>query len=811
MDARSSAGLFWRAFALVAAAWMLTACAAEMAEVQPEPAPPVVVASPPPPPPLVPPPPAPPVAAPAPPPPAPPPVAAPAPPARSGPVEITGVEVQDAGPMGLRVLISADGPIGPYESFALSDPPRLVVDIPGAVHAIPQPISARPPLVTAVRSSQYRERPVQIVRVVLDLKTSLPYRVTTARGQLRLDLGTAADGPAPTTTAAPVPAVAPAARPAGKVTRVDLQSVRGRQQIVIRTSGAVTYQLSESTNPLSLAVDIAGATIEPAAARTVDLRQVTSSVARLQAAQQRTAPDPTVRVVAELRETTRYEVRQTPTTIVVDLLTPPRPAARPAAPGAPAPQMAAASPAPVAAPASAPAPPPVAAPSSAGVPTGGKLSMDFKDAEITNLLRLIAEVSGKNLVAGGDVGGKVTVRLINVDWLQALDTILKINNLAYEMDGNVIRVAPAAKISAEQAARLAAVAAEAKVKQDEIDRQKKEKDVQVEEEPLQEPELIAINYAAAKDIITKISALKTDRKKKDNSIVVDDRTNTLIITDTKTALVKMKGLIAKLDKATPQVLIEARVVEATRSFAQSLGIEWGFYRSTGPATGASGGQLVPTSVFTSSPGTTLTDPTGGVPLAVSFPASGTAAVGVGMVAGSIANNALLGVRLSAAEKEGKSRTLSAPKVATLDNQEAEIKQGTQLPYTTVDSSGRTVIAFADAFIKLKVTPHITNDKRISLKVEAEKSSPDERITYTGGFVYSIKTAKATTNVLVQSGATVVLGGLMTTDEKWDEPRVPWLGKLPILSMLFKSTSISDTRNELLIFLTPTLMEEPRVM
>jgi type IV pilus assembly protein PilQ len=704
-------------------------------------------------------------------------------------------------------LVTADGPIGPYESFTLPDPPRLVVDIPNAVHAIPQPIAARSSLIGAVRSSQYRERPAQIVRIVFDLRTAAPYRVTTAQNQLRVEVGTAA---AAASVAPPAPAPAPAAAPAqkpGKVTRVDLQSLRGRQQVVIRTSGTVTYQVTESSSPLGIAVEVANATIEPSAARTVDLRQVTSPVSRLQASQQRTEPVPAVRVAAELREATRYEVRQTAAGIVVDFLTPQRPAAARPALSAPA-TPPAAPPAPAAVAAAPPAPP-----ASPAGPVSGRLSMDFKDAEITNLLRLIAEVSGKNVVAGSDVTGKVTVRLINVEWEQALDTILRINNLAYEMDGNIIRVAPQAKLAAERNQRVAAATAETKAKQDELDRLKKEKEQLIEEEPLAPPELVSINYAPAKDILAKVTPLKADRKKKDNSIVVDDRTNTLIITDTKTTIAKMKELIAKLDKATPQVLIEARVVEATRSFSQSLGIEWGLYRSlNNPATGTSSGQLVPASIFTNSTaGTGLTAPTDPIPLAVSFPASGSGLTGVGVMMGSVANNLALNARISAAEKEGKTRTLSAPRVATLDNQEAEIKQGTQLPYTTVDSSGRTVVAFADAFIRLKVTPHITNDKRISLKVEAEKSSPDERITYTGGFVYSIKTAKASTNVLVNSGATVALGGLMTADEKWEEPRVPWLGKLPVLGMLFKSTSISDARNELLIFLTPTLIEEPRVM
>jgi len=150
-------------------------------------------------------------------------------------------------------------------------------------------------------------------------------------------------------------------------------------------------------------------------------------------------------------------------------------------------------------------------------------------------------------------------------------------------------------------------------------------------------------------------------------------------------------------------------------------------------------------------------------------------------------------------------------VATTDNQEAEIKQGTQVPYTTIDSSGRTVIAFQDAFIRLKVTPHITNDGRISMKVEAEKSAQGTRIDYVGGFAFPINTSKATTNVLIANGSTIVLGGLLQATESWTENRIPWISKVPVLGSLFKSTSLGpDGKTELLIFLTPTILEEPRV-
>jgi type IV pilus assembly protein PilQ len=435
--------------------------------------------------------------------------------------------------------------------------------------------------------------------------------------------------------------------------------------------------------------------------------------------------------------------------------------------------------------------------------------MDFKDADINNLLRIIAEVSGKNVVAGNDVQGKVTVRLINVEWEQALEVILKVNNFAYEMDGNVIRVAPANKLAAERDAKLRAAQAEAKARQEEMDREAKAKEQKVEEEPLVQ-EVIPINHADVKEIAAKLDRLKTERKKKDNSIAFDERTTRLIIKETKEGLARMKDLIKDLDRQTPQVLIEARLVEATRSFSQSLGIEWGFNANMQMANLQN---PQPVSLFTSPLGTPLAVPaaTGALPLAISMPATSPTA-SIGMLAGSLFSNRLaLGARISAGESENKVRTLSAPKVATLDNKEAEIKQGQQVPYTTIDSSGRTVVAYVDAFIRLKVTPHITNDKRISMKVEAERSFPGDRIDFPGGFSFPINTRKATTNVLVTNGATIVLGGLLQSDERWSESRIPWISKVPVFGALFKSTSVGpEGKIELLIFLTPTILEEARV-
>ena len=430
--------------------------------------------------------------------------------------------------------------------------------------------------------------------------------------------------------------------------------------------------------------------------------------------------------------------------------------------------------------------------------------MDFRDADINNLLRIIAEVSGMNVVAGGDVTGKVTVRLVNVEWQQALDVILKINNMGYELDGNIIRVAPLGKLEAERKARDDARVAAANAR-------RTEQQVQVQVEPLVD-KVISVNYAKAADVVKNLDRLKTPGRT-DASIVVDDRTNTLIVRETAAAIARMETLLKRLDVPTPQVLIEARIVEATRSFSQSLGVEYGFASNAFMKSAASGQMknLVPVSVFTSIPGTTLEVPTTTIPLGISFPASGTNVAGVGITFGSLANNLALGVRLTAAEQESRARILSAPKVATMDNQEAEIRQGTQVPYTTVDSSGRTVVAFQDAFIRLKVTPHITNDRRISMKVEAEKTQPGTRIDFAGGFAFPLDQRKASTNILVSNGATIVIGGLMQANDSVSEAGLPWLKNIPVFGWMFKNESVGpNDRTELLIFLTPTILEEPRV-
>jgi type IV pilus assembly protein PilQ len=335
--------------------------------------------------------------------------------------------------------------------------------------------------------------------------------------------------------------------------------------------------------------------------------------------------------------------------------------------------------------------------------------------------------------------------------------------------------------------------------------------------------LLPFNYAKATDLRTNLAALKT----KDGSVVVDERSSRIIIKDLPQAVERMETFLKQIDIPTPQVLIEARIVEASRNFSQSLGVQWGGAgvpttpgRSTGVTVfGGNPSQIQFPNPIVPTPAPSFFDPAnpipflGPVPLALNLPAisSGASPFIIGATIGSLANRFLVGAQLSAAEREGRIRTLSSPRVATQDNEEAEIKQGTQVPFTTIDSSGRTVVSFVDAFIKLKVKPHITPDGRVSMKVEAERSFQGDKIEFSGGFAFPINTRKATTNILVPNGSTVVIGGLIQATEAITVDQVPFLGRIPILGWLFKRRSLGpDERVELLIFLTPSILQESRL-
>jgi len=399
--------------------------------------------------------------------------------------------------------------------------------------------------------------------------------------------------------------------------------------------------------------------------------------------------------------------------------------------------------------------------------TGRRLSLDFKDADIKNILRLIAEVSNLNVVAGDDVKGKVTIRLIDVPWDQALDIILFSNNLGKMRMGNVIRVAPVETLKKEEEAVLSA-------------KRNKEK--------LEDlvTELIPVNYSTAQELQTQIKNILSDR----GSISIDTRTNTLVVKDIPTNIVEARRLVETLDMKTPQVVIEARIVEASTNFSRELGVRWG-------------GTLPPAQI--SGTTTTLGIKGGiGTDTAASFPVTG-ATSGITFNLANMGDITNLDVELTALESAGEGQIISAPRITTLDNKEASIEQGLRIPYLKLTAEGTATTEFIEANIKLSVIPHVTADGHIKMNIKASKDTPDSSITVQG--VPAIDKKEAITEVLVQDGDVVVIAGIYSIEKTDNVDRVPVLGKVPILGYFFRRTEKSDDRRDLLIFISPRIVQD----
>lgn len=418
-----------------------------------------------------------------------------------------------------------------------------------------------------------------------------------------------------------------------------------------------------------------------------------------------------------------------------------------------------------------------------------KISFDFQSAKLKNLLRIISEVSGFNIVLSPEVKGSVNLRLENVPWNTALDIVLVNNGLGRECFNDIIRIATQKKLAQEARERLAAEKAKA------------EEEIAGEEAEDLITEVRRINYADIQELTKSLESLraawavgKSDRGR----ITTDERTNTVILTDIRTHVHEMIELINTLDIQMPQVMIESRIVEVTRNVAKDLGIQWGGSVSKVtdkefPNTIEGGsGDLTEKGFIVDLPAAAVV-PTGGASL--------------GLTLGSLAKDVILDIQLSALETQGKGRILSTPKVTTSDNKEAKILSGRKIPYATVSSDG-TQIEFVDAVLSLVVTPHITSDNFIHMKIQAKKDAADFSNQVLGTPTITIK--EATTQVLVKDGDTAVLGGLYESEVSKSRSQVPWFGDIPFLGNLFKSKTDSEDIDELLIFITPTVIKDTRV-
>jgi len=430
--------------------------------------------------------------------------------------------------------------------------------------------------------------------------------------------------------------------------------------------------------------------------------------------------------------------------------------------------------------------------------TGRRIDLDLKDADIHNVLRLLADVGRVNVITSDNVTGSVTIRMRNVPWDQALDVVLQSKNLGMVRQGNLLRVAPLADLEKEREMAIA--------------RRKQE----LELAPI-ETRLVPVSYATAGDVQNRARDMLSPR----GSIAVDDRTNVLIVRDVAGNLNQVEELVRSLDTQTPQVLVEARIVEATSRYIRDVGIQWGGDASFSAATGNPTGVAFPSAVGLAGGATDSQTPTAGLSpfdrtvnnpnFAVNLPAAvGTGSGGaIGLTLGSINNAINLGVRLSAAESSGLLRIISSPRILTMDNKDARISQGTLIPFAQISAQG-VQTTFQEAKLQLLVRPHVTAEGSVSMHVKVNRDEPDFNQTSPRGDPTILK-REAETDLLVMDGHTAVIGGIYTRNTGRNLDQVPFFGDIPILGLLFQRRRASDSRGELVIFITPRIVNRSEAL
>lgn len=417
--------------------------------------------------------------------------------------------------------------------------------------------------------------------------------------------------------------------------------------------------------------------------------------------------------------------------------------------------------------------------------TGEKLSLNFQDIDVRSVLQLIADFTDLNLVASDTVSGNITLRLQNVPWDQALDLVLKTKGLDKRKVGNVLLVAPADEIAARE-------------------RQELEAQKQIAELAPLRRELIQVNYAKASDMAKLFQSVTGAEGGADDrgSITVDDRTNSIIAYQTQERLDELRRIVTQLDIPVRQVMIEARIVEANVGYDKALGVNWRGARvgDGNLVLGGSGGDRTDAPGYGQNAGVQNPEPSVGnfVDLGV----AGNTGIGIGF----ITNNTILDLELSALEASNNGEVVSQPKVVTSDKETAKIIKGTEIPYQEASSSGATSTSFKEAALSLEVTPQITPDNRILMDVKVTKDAP----IGAGDGVPSIDKNEVNAKVLVSDGETIVLGGVFSNTQIKETSKVPFLGDLPFAGRLFRSDVVRDTKSELLIFLTPRIMNNQAV-
>jgi len=689
--------------------------------------------------------------------------------AQGTPNKLESIDVQNVAGQQVQLTLHHSSPPTEPVSFTIDNPARISLDLANTALAIPsRRIDIRTGGVDSVLAAEAAGR----TRLVLNLDRLLPYQTRVSGNDVIVLIGTVASPSAATAASngasgSPVANNATAAGPRA-IRSVDFRRGAGG-------TGRVIVRLSDPHTPASLrqlgnqiVVDFAGAEIASNLARRYDAGDFATPVSGFDIVRVGDG----VRLAISATGDFEHLAYQSDDQYVVEV----QPARKAAAKI-----------------------------EDKRVYTGERLTLNFQDIETRAVLQLLADASGQNIVVSDSVQGSVTLRLQNVPWDQALDIVLRTKGLDKRRNDNVIIVAPTEELASREKAELAAHA-----------------DVQ-DLSPLRS-EYLQVNYAKAADLASLIKSQGAGGSgllSKRGTVSVDDRTNTLLLQDSADRLDDIRRLVGTLDIPIRQVQIEARIVIVSDDFTRELGVRAGF---TGNVANGNDG-LFATSGSAESVDTTLESAldnlAGGsaTPYPVAVPVGDSALnrynvnLPVANPAGKLAfmllgSDYLVDLEISAAQAEGRGEVISTPRVITANQREASIEQGVEIPYQESASSGATTIQFKKAVLALKVTPQITPDNRVILDLNVKKDSVGQVIVGGAGQqVPSIDTREITTSVIVNDGQTVVLGGILETERRENEKKVPYLGDIPGLGHLFKTTSKTSNKDELLIFVTPKILRE----
>jgi type IV pilus assembly protein PilQ len=673
--------------------------------------------------------------------------------------KLQAIDVQALPGQQLQLTLRLSGPAPQPLSFTIDNPARISFDLPNVALALPsRRIDVHSSGLDTILAAEGKDR----TRLVLNLDKLVPYDTRVDGNNIVVMLGSASH----TSVAAAPSAAKPAASgaPARAIRSIDFRrGADGAGRIIVKlTDPHTAINLHQVGN--QIIVEFNGAELPPSLMRRYDATDFGTPVTGFDV----TRLGDGTRIVVDATGDYEQLAYQSDDQYVVEV----QPRRKAATAQDDKPQY-----------------------------TGERLTLNFQDIETRAVLQLLADASGQNIVVSDSVTGNVTLRLQNVPWDQALDIVLRTKGLDKRRQDNVIIVAPAEELASREKAELAS-----------------KKDIS-ELSPLRS-EYLQVNYAKAADMAVLIKSQGRSLLSARGNVAVDDRTNTLLLQDTAERLADIRRLVATLDIPVRQVLIESRIVIVNDDFARSLGAILGF---TGITKNGANGLVTTTGTAAGTDqilGSALTNNAAGTgPFPVSVPTGATAAnrynvnLEAPTPAGSIAlgvlgSDYLVDLELSAAQTETRAEIISSPRVITANQKEATIEQGVEIPYQESAASGATSVQFKKAVLSLKVTPQITPDNRIILSLDVKDDNVGTVVVASGGInVPSIDTREISTQVLVNDGQTVVLGGILATTHRTDETKVPFLGDVPVLGNLFKTTTKTNDKDELLIFVTPKIVRE----